>query len=101
MTSVPLSFWTWAIGDLVRLTDDEWLVGIVSDHGGGPRPERLFVVNGWLREQGLLARPRQANLGLKRSALRLIRETGAEPAVLHIVAERVSSLKDTPADVIR
>src|SRR5207253_3054513 len=49
------------------------------DHGGGPRPERLFVVNGWLREQGLLARPRQADVGLKRSALRLIRRGAKLP----------------------
>lgn len=42
------------IGDLLALVDDEWLVVVMSDHGGGPRPHRLFNTNAWLAAQGWL-----------------------------------------------
>ena len=43
-----------AVGELLALVDESWLVFVMSDHGGGPKPHRLFNTNAWLREQGWL-----------------------------------------------
>lgn len=43
-----------AIGELMKVIPQDTNILIVSDHGGGPR-YGFFLVNEWLREQGLLA----------------------------------------------
>ncbi len=43
------------VGDLLNLVDERWLVVVMSDHGGGPRPHRLFNTNAWLAQQGWLS----------------------------------------------
>ncbi len=43
-----------AIGELVSLVDRDWLVVVMSDHGGGPKPWRRFHTNAWLAQQGWL-----------------------------------------------
>ncbi len=43
-----------AIGELLACVDHRWLVVVMSDHGGGPRPWRQFHVNAWLARQGWL-----------------------------------------------
>jgi len=67
------------IGQLLEAADEDWIVGVVSDHGGGARPERLFVVNAWLRDQGFLAESRTARAGLKRRLARLLRRGARLP----------------------
>lgn len=42
------------VGELLSLVDDRWLVVVMSDHGGGPRPWREFNTNAWLAQQGWL-----------------------------------------------
>ena len=42
------------VGRLVAQTGPEWLVMVMSDHGGGPKPGRALNLNGWLRQQGWL-----------------------------------------------
>jgi len=44
-----------AVAALLDLVDDSWLVVVMSDHGGGPRPWRHFNTNAWLATQGWLA----------------------------------------------
>ncbi len=44
-----------AVGELLSLVDERWLVVVMSDHGGGPRPHRLFNTNAWLARHGWLA----------------------------------------------
>ena len=43
-----------AVGELLSRVDEEWLVIVMSDHGGGPRPWRLFNTNAWLAQRGWL-----------------------------------------------
>ncbi len=43
-----------AVGELLSLVDEEWLVVVMSDHGGGPRPWRTFNTNAWLAQHGWL-----------------------------------------------
>jgi predicted AlkP superfamily phosphohydrolase/phosphomutase len=43
------------IGRLLECVTEETMVIIMSDHGAGPHPERCFLTNAWLREQGLLS----------------------------------------------
>ncbi len=42
------------LGELLELVDEEWLVVVMSDHGGGPRPWRAFNTNAWLAQEGWL-----------------------------------------------
>ncbi len=42
------------VGELLSLVDEEWLVVVMSDHGGGPRPWRTFNTNAWLAREGWL-----------------------------------------------
>jgi len=42
------------VGGLVALTGPDWLVMVMSDHGGGPKPGRALNLNAWLRQQGWL-----------------------------------------------
>jgi predicted AlkP superfamily phosphohydrolase/phosphomutase len=44
-----------SIGHLLQRLDDEDLVMLVSDHGGGAKGLRVFNPNAWLAEQGLFA----------------------------------------------
>ena len=60
------------IGQLLDLVDDSWLVVVMSDHGGGPRPRHLFNTNAWLAAQGWLTPVR-----------------GGEGRALHRVAKNV------------
>ncbi len=78
------------IGTLLQATDESWIVGVVSDHGAGAAPERLFVVNSWLRGIGLLARPEAGQAGLRRRAMRLVRRA-AQPAIKSLVYRLIST----------
>ena len=51
------------VGRLVAQAGSDWLVMIMSDHGGGPRPGQALNLNAWLRQQGWL----QVNTGGTRS----------------------------------
>ena len=42
------------VGRLVAQAGSDWLVMVMSDHGGGPRPGQAFNLNAWLRQQGWL-----------------------------------------------
>ncbi len=43
-----------AVGELLAHVNDDWLVLVMSDHGGGPRPHRQFNTNAWLHQHGWL-----------------------------------------------
>ncbi len=47
-----------AVGEMLAAASPETNVLVMSDHGGGPAASRLFHLNAWLREQGLLAAER-------------------------------------------
>jgi len=47
------------LGRLLAQAGDDVPVLVMSDHGGGPHPERYFQTNAWLRQQGWLATKRQ------------------------------------------
>ncbi|MDH7485903.1 MAG: alkaline phosphatase family protein [Anaerolineae bacterium] len=42
------------VGRLVAQVGPDWLVMILSDHGGGPRPAKALNLNAWLQQQGWL-----------------------------------------------
>jgi predicted AlkP superfamily phosphohydrolase/phosphomutase len=42
------------VGRLVAQVDADWLVVLMSDHGGGPRPAKALNLNAWFRQQGWL-----------------------------------------------
>jgi predicted AlkP superfamily phosphohydrolase/phosphomutase len=42
------------IGHLMEFVDDSTFSVVVSDHGGCPRGERIFFLDRWLSEQGML-----------------------------------------------
>jgi predicted AlkP superfamily phosphohydrolase/phosphomutase len=48
------------LGRLLAQAGDGVHVILMSDHGGGPHPERYFHTNAWLRQQGWLATKHQA-----------------------------------------
>ena len=53
-----------ALGDLLDAADapnEETVVIVMSDHGGGPRPARRFHLNAWLRSRRLLTTVRRSN----------------------------------------
>jgi predicted AlkP superfamily phosphohydrolase/phosphomutase len=69
-----------AIGRLLGQLDGDWLVAVVSDHGGGKKGDRVWNVNAWLRSRGLLQPaggaaplPAQRALSLARNVARRLR----------------------------
>ena len=42
------------LGEILSVFGRDALVAVVSDHGAGPYPRRVFRTNAWLREHGLL-----------------------------------------------
>lgn len=67
------------VGKLGAAIGDDWLVVLVSDHGGGPRAERLFYVNAWLREQGFLAAARRPRQSLMRTIFPTLKRAARLP----------------------
>jgi len=48
-----------AVGRMLAHVDDDTLVIVMSDHGGGPSPTHRFNTNYWLRSQGFLSTKRK------------------------------------------
>ena len=63
-----------AIGELLQLVDSRWLVVVMSDHGGGPRPWRQFHPNAWLAEQGWLVPRGGGRVSARQRVMRLALE---------------------------
>jgi predicted AlkP superfamily phosphohydrolase/phosphomutase len=57
---------------LLQWAGDETLVIVMSDHGGGPHPPRLFHTNAWLRQMGWLQAAGQASSGLSNGLRSLV-----------------------------
>jgi predicted AlkP superfamily phosphohydrolase/phosphomutase len=57
------------VGRLVASAEPDWLVLVMSDHGGGPRPDQAANLNAWLRQQGWL----RLRSGREGGAQRLVR----------------------------
>jgi predicted AlkP superfamily phosphohydrolase/phosphomutase len=52
-----------AVGRLLDSTPDDYLIIIMSDHGGGPSPTKFFNTNFWLSQMGWLA-PIPSKIGM-------------------------------------
>jgi len=57
------------VGRLVAQAGSDWLVIVMSDHGGGPRPGQALNLNAWLQQMGWL----QVRTGRKRPLHRATR----------------------------
>ena len=57
------------VGRLLAQATEDTVVVVMSDHGGGPHPPRLFLTNAWLRDRGWLERASATSSGIS-SALR-------------------------------
>jgi len=65
------------IGRMLEHAGQDTVVVIMSDHGGGPHPARLFHTNAWLRDQGWLVPAEGSPVHLSaalRSAVGLLRQ---------------------------
>lgn len=75
-----------AIGRMLELVSDEWVIAVVSDHGGGRGATKWFHVNGWLRRQGYLRQAESTRSRLARIPLtlprRLLRSRSLKAAIL-------------------
>lgn len=70
------------VGRVLADLSPEWTVFVVSDHGGGPAPLKLFNVNCWLKRLGLLAENRQETVRVTG-----IGQRGVEWARYHVPAK--------------
>jgi predicted AlkP superfamily phosphohydrolase/phosphomutase len=64
------------IGRMLQHAGEDTMVVIMSDHGGGPHPARLFQTNAWLRDQGWLVPVARGSVDLSaalRSAVGVVR----------------------------
>jgi len=53
------------LSELLGLLDEDTMVFVVSDHGFGPAPRRLFHVNTWLMEKGFLVLRKESLLRVR------------------------------------
>jgi len=60
------------VGRLVTQVGSDWLVMIMSDHGGGPRPGQALNLNAWLRQRGWLQVNTRKSRPLYRTARYLV-----------------------------
>lgn len=62
-----------AIGRMMSHVPNNWVVAVVSDHGGGRGPTKWFHANSWLRQQELLQPCRASGAKAARGSLKLVR----------------------------
>lgn len=79
-----------AIGKLMAAAGDDVTVMLLADHGHGPRPWKLFQVNEWLRQHGLLTvkkgskKPKIGAATLKKMIFTVVRRFGTTPWMMKL-----------------
>ncbi len=79
-----------AVGRVLERFGGDWLIMVVSDHGGGPAPGAELHLNAWLRSRGWLVPSGSGAAKLSRGAVQVVRSLVWRSGLKRLLLQRMS-----------